>query len=101
MQRFVLLVGAVALVASGAAAFAQGMPMGGTMGGKAPTSRTAASMECSRQADAKGLHGTVRKHFRSRCMRDMARASRGERGLGYRQQGPAMRHGPSMAPGTH
>jgi len=35
---------------------------------KAPA-RTAASMECSRQADEKGLHGKPRKHFRSKCLR--------------------------------
>src|SRR5262245_9695347 len=35
---------------------------------KAPT-RTEASMECSRQADEKGLHGKARKHLRSKCVR--------------------------------
>jgi hypothetical protein len=29
--------------------------------------RTAASLECSKQADAKGLHGTDRRKFRSEC----------------------------------
>ena len=29
--------------------------------------RTAASLECSKQADAKGLHGTERRKFRSDC----------------------------------
>jgi hypothetical protein len=29
--------------------------------------RTAASMECSKEADAKGLHGKERKKFRSDC----------------------------------
>ena len=32
---------------------------------KAP--RTAKSLECSKQADAKGLHGKERKKFRSEC----------------------------------
>ena len=44
-------------------------------------------MECSSQADAKGLHGTARKHFRSKCMRDMARTTgkvKSDRGVGYR-----------------
>ena len=42
---------------------------------KAPaTARSAASIECSKQADAKGLHGKVRKKFRSKCMRDMKKA---------------------------
>lgn len=29
--------------------------------------RTAASIECSKEADAKGLHGKERKKFRSEC----------------------------------
>jgi hypothetical protein len=29
--------------------------------------RTAKSLECSKQADAKGLHGKERKKFRSEC----------------------------------
>lgn len=32
--------------------------------------RTAASLECSKQADAKGLHGKERKKFRSECKKD-------------------------------
>ena len=36
--------------------------------GKTPA-RSAASMECSRQADEKGLHGKARKHFRSKCLK--------------------------------
>jgi hypothetical protein len=83
MQRFVLLAGAAALTAFGASAFAQGGAAGGSKG---PSPRTAASIECSRQADVKGLHGTARKHFRSHCMRNMARTgkAKGGHGLGYR-----------------
>jgi psiF repeat len=33
--------------------------------------RTAQSLECSKQADAKGLHGKERKAFRSHCLHDM------------------------------
>lgn len=33
----------------------------------APKERTAKSLECSKQADAKGLHGKDRKIFRSKC----------------------------------
>jgi len=32
--------------------------------------RTAESMECSKQADAKGLHGKERKKFRSECKKE-------------------------------
>jgi hypothetical protein len=31
--------------------------------------RTAASIQCSKQADEKGLHGKARKKFRSACIR--------------------------------
>jgi hypothetical protein len=58
---------AVILVLSGGAGLAQ-------MQQPAPkpaTPRSAQSMECSRQADAKSLHGKARKHFRSKCMRDL------------------------------
>jgi psiF repeat len=58
----------LAFLTSGSVAVAQ-------MKEKAPvTPRSAASIECSNQADAKGLHGKVRKKFRSKCMRDMKKA---------------------------
>lgn len=34
---------------------------------KAEKPRTEASLECSKEADAKGLHGAERKKFRSEC----------------------------------
>lgn len=34
--------------------------------------RTAASLECSKEADAKGLHGKERKKFRSECRKAAA-----------------------------
>jgi len=34
--------------------------------------RTAQSMECSKEADAKGLHGKERKKFRSECKKAAA-----------------------------
>jgi hypothetical protein len=34
---------------------------------KAPKERSAKSIECSKQADAKGLHGKERQKFRSKC----------------------------------
>jgi hypothetical protein len=33
--------------------------------------RSAESIECTKQADAKGLHGKVRKTFRAKCMKDL------------------------------
>jgi len=38
---------------------------------KATQARSEASIECSKQADDKGLHGKARKKFRSKCMKDM------------------------------
>jgi hypothetical protein len=68
MKRIILLAGAVALAVSFTAAFAQD-------GGKAKP-RTAASLECSKQADAKGLHGKARQKFRNKCKRDAAKAGK-------------------------
>ena len=39
---------------------------------KAEKPRTAASLECSKEADAKGLHGKERKKFRSECKKGAA-----------------------------
>jgi hypothetical protein len=36
---------------------------------KAPKQQSAESLECSKQADAKGLHGKERKKFRSDCIK--------------------------------
>ena len=41
---------------------------------KAPVVHTEASLECSKEADAKGLHGKDRKKFRSECKRTNAKA---------------------------
>jgi psiF repeat-containing protein len=40
---------------------------------KEPSARSAASMECSKQADEKGLHGKARKSFRSKCLKSAKR----------------------------
>ena len=39
---------------------------------KAEKPRTAGSIECSKEADAKGLHGKERKKFRSECKKAAA-----------------------------
>ena len=36
-----------------------------------PKPRSQASLECSKQADARGLKGKERKKFRRKCMRDL------------------------------
>jgi hypothetical protein len=38
--------------------------------------RTAASIECSKEADAKGLHGKERKKFRSECKAKAAKSAK-------------------------
>ncbi|MDO8981206.1 MAG: PsiF family protein [Afipia sp.] len=42
---------------------------------KEKTERTAASLECSKQADAKGLHGNERRKFRSECKKSAGKAN--------------------------
>ena len=72
MQRTLLFAGAIALAVSMTGAFAQDAPKA-----KATSKpRTAASLECSKQADAKGLHGKERERFRSKCKRDAAKAAK-------------------------
>ena len=41
----------------------------------ASKARSAESLECSKQADAKGLHGKARKTFRSQCLKDLKKKS--------------------------
>jgi hypothetical protein len=68
MWKLAAALSLAAMLISGSVAVAQ-------MKEKAPVKpRSAASIECSKQADAKGLHGKVRKKFRSKCMRDMKKA---------------------------
>ncbi len=72
MKKFMLLASAVALAFSVTAALAQDK---GKAKAPAPP-RTAISIECSKQADAKGLHGNARHSFRSKCKRDGAKAAK-------------------------
>jgi hypothetical protein len=60
--EIVLAASAAAVLLSGTSAVAQT---------KAPATRSPASLECSKQADAKGLKGKARKKFRSKCMKEM------------------------------
>jgi psiF repeat len=50
-------------------AFAQTTPAPATSApaAKPPVVHSAASLECSKEADAQGLHGKARKKFRSEC----------------------------------
>lgn len=53
-------------------ALAQGTtaPAATTPAKKAEKPRSTESLECSKQADEKGLHGKDRKKFRSNCMKE-------------------------------
>jgi invasion protein IalB len=53
-------------------AFAQTPAPAAKTESKAPVVHTAASLECSKEADAKGLHGKERKKFRSECKKNAA-----------------------------
>lgn len=53
-----------------------GAPVASKIPAKAPiaapaTPRSAGSIECSKRADAKGLHGKPRRSFRAECKREM------------------------------
>jgi hypothetical protein len=70
MRTTTLLASAIALAFTFGVAVAQTTP-------KAPAKpRTADSIECSKQADAKNLHGKERKVFRSKCKKDLAKAAK-------------------------
>ena len=53
-------------------AFAQATAPAAKSDTKAPMVHSAASLECSKEADAKGLHGKERKKFRSECKKTAA-----------------------------
>jgi len=60
--------GAIALavlLSMGSAAYAQ------TKEKAPPTARSAASLDCSKQAEEQGLHGKKRKTFRKKCIKEM------------------------------
>jgi hypothetical protein len=56
-------------------AFAVLMLAGTASGQPAKAERSAASFECSKQADEKGLHGKARKTFRSKCLKEAKKNS--------------------------
>ena len=69
IKMLLAAVGTVALLSSGVA-HAQTAPTAkpaAATAKKAQAPRTAKSLECSKQADAKSLHGKPRKKFMSSC----------------------------------
>jgi hypothetical protein len=71
---------AVAVFASlmlASSAFAQGTaPATAAKTEKTEKARSAESLDCSKQADEKGLHGKERKKFRSECIKDAKAAAK-------------------------
>ena len=62
-MRTLMIAAVASLVCAGAAQAQATKP--------AEKPHTAASLECSKQANEKGLHGKARKSFRSKCIKDM------------------------------
>ena len=60
--------------ATPAAPAASAQPATKTAPAKTKPERTAASLDCSKQADAKGLHGKERHKFRSECKKTAGKA---------------------------
>jgi hypothetical protein len=44
--------------------------LAGTAEAQSKSGRSAASLECSKQADDQGLHGKARKTFRKKCLKE-------------------------------
>ena len=57
----------LSLFVSGAACATEAAPAAGAMAKPDKAAMEARSQECSKEADAKGLHGKERKKFREKC----------------------------------
>jgi hypothetical protein len=69
IKMFLAAVSTVALLSGGVAVAQTAAPAAkpAATAAKPKKERTAKSLECSKQADAKGLHGKERKKFRAEC----------------------------------
>jgi hypothetical protein len=69
IKMFLAAVGTVALLSGGVAVAQTAAPAEkpAATAANPKKERTANSLECSKQADAKGLHGKERKKFRAEC----------------------------------
>jgi predicted outer membrane protein len=67
IRMLLAAVGTLALLSGGVAQAQTAAPDKPAAAAKAKPVRTAKSLECSKQADEKGLHGKERKKFRSQC----------------------------------
>jgi len=80
MWKRTIAAGLAAVIGMATLAFAQTAPPAAAPPAAAKTipkattttkARSAESIECSKQADAKGLHGKERKTFRAKCMKEL------------------------------
>ena len=62
MKSFTMVLAAVAIAATSTASFAAASKS---------KPKTPESIECSKQADAKGLHGKERVKFRAQCKKEL------------------------------
>ena len=70
IKMLLAAVGTIALLAAGPA-YSQSPPdTPPATTAKPKPKRSAASLACSKQADEKNLHGTARKKFRAKCIKD-------------------------------
>ena len=69
IKMFLAAIGTVALLSGGVAVAQTAAPAAkpAATAAKPKKERTSKSIECSKQADAKGLHGKERKKFRAEC----------------------------------
>jgi psiF repeat-containing protein len=68
IKMFLAAVGTVALLSGGVAVAQTAAPAAKpAAASKMKAPRTAKSLECSKEADTKGLHGKPRKKFMSTC----------------------------------
>ncbi len=65
MKALTIALAAVTMIAAGAALAATDSKT------KTATVKSPESIECSKQADANGLHGAERKKFRAECKKDL------------------------------
>ena len=72
LASLLLMGGAFAQTTAPAKTEAPKMEAPKTEAAKEAKPRTAGSLECSKEADAKGLHGKERKKFRSECKKAAA-----------------------------
>lgn len=67
IKIFLAAIGTVAMLTAGMAHAQTAATDKSAATSKAKVPRSAKSLECSKQADEKGLHGKARKKFRSEC----------------------------------